>query len=201
MLDYLFREGPAHRVDVIRATSLSRATVSKLIGELQAQGLVAERRTPLTVAGRSGRPPTLLALNPALGAFGGVDFGHSSVRVAIADVAGTLIAEDRQDLDVDNDAERAIAVAVDGLLGSAGTGRAYRASGCSVSARRSPRPSDATARAWSPPGSCRAGAPSPRSASSRAGSACRCTSATTPTSARWPRSGRALRAAPPTSSI
>ena len=32
VLDYLFREGPARRGDVIRATSLSRATVSKLIG-------------------------------------------------------------------------------------------------------------------------------------------------------------------------
>jgi predicted NBD/HSP70 family sugar kinase len=117
VLEFLFREGPANRVDVIRATSLLRATVSKLIGELQAQGLVAEQRAPLTVAGRSGRPPTLLALNPELGAFGGVDFGHSSVRVAIADVGGKLIAEDRQDLDVDNEAERAIAVAVDGLLG------------------------------------------------------------------------------------
>jgi len=113
VLDYLFREGPARRVDVVRATGLSRATVSKLIGELQAQELVAEQRTALAVAGRSGRPPTLLALNPQIGAFGGVDFGHSSVRVAIADVTGTLLAEDRLDLDVDNAAELAIAAAVD----------------------------------------------------------------------------------------
>ena len=97
--------------------------MSKLIGELQAQGLVAEQRPALTAAGRSGRPPTLLALNPEIGAFGGVDFGHSSVRVAIADVAGKLIAEDRQDLDVDNEAERAIAAAVDGLLGLVGRRR------------------------------------------------------------------------------
>lgn len=115
VLDYLFREGPARRVDVIRATGLSRATVSKLIGELQAQELVVEQRAALGVAGRSGRPPTLLALNPDIGAFGGVDFGHSSVRVAIADVTGTLLAEERLDLDVDNAAELAIAAAVDRL--------------------------------------------------------------------------------------
>ncbi len=114
VLDYLFREGPARRVDVIRATGLSRATVSKLIGELQAQELVAEERPALSVAG-PGRPPTLLTLNPKLGAFGGVDFGHSSVRVAIADVTGTLLAEDRLDLDVDNAAELAISAAVDRL--------------------------------------------------------------------------------------
>lgn len=126
VLDYLFREGPARRVDVVRATGLSRATVSKLIGELQAQELVAEQRTALAVAGRSGRPPTLLALNPKIGAFGGVDFGHSSVRVAIADVTGTLLAEDRLDLDVDNAAELAIAAAVDripALLAQAGLPR------------------------------------------------------------------------------
>ncbi len=116
MLDYLWREGPARRVDVIRATALSRATVSKLIGELQAQGLVAEqRRGPDGRRALPGGPPTLLALNPEIGAFGGVDFGHSSVRVAIADVAGTLLAEDRHDLDVDNDAELAIAAAVERL--------------------------------------------------------------------------------------
>ncbi len=115
VLEFLFRGGPASRVDVIRGTDLSRATVSKLVGELQAQGLVAERRSPVAVAGRSGRPPALLTLNPELGAFGGVDFGHGSVRVALADLAGTLLAETRAELDVDNEAERAIRVAVEGL--------------------------------------------------------------------------------------
>ncbi|MFL5861500.1 MAG: MarR family transcriptional regulator, partial [Solirubrobacteraceae bacterium] len=41
VLDFLWREGPANRVDVMRGTALSRATVSKLVGELQAHGLVA----------------------------------------------------------------------------------------------------------------------------------------------------------------
>jgi predicted NBD/HSP70 family sugar kinase len=115
VLDYLFREGPARRVDLIRATALSRATVSKLIGELQAQRLVVEQGPALTAGGRSGRPPGLLTVNPEIGAFGGVDFGHSSVRVAIADVTGVLVAEDRLDLDVDNAAELAITAAVERL--------------------------------------------------------------------------------------
>lgn len=115
VLDYLWREGPANRVDVVRATDLSRATVSKLVGELQAQGLVAEQRPPITEAGKTGRPPALLALNPEIGAVAGVDFDHSSVRVGLADLAGTLIAETRQELDVDHEAELAIRSAVDGL--------------------------------------------------------------------------------------
>lgn len=116
VLDFLWREGPANRVDVVRATDLSRATVSKLVGELQAQGLVAERPAPVAVAGRAGRPPTLLELNPAIGAVGGVDFDHGSIGVALADLSGVLIAETRHELDVDNQAERAIDLAVDSLL-------------------------------------------------------------------------------------
>jgi predicted NBD/HSP70 family sugar kinase len=117
VLDFLWRQGPVNRVDVVRGTSLSRATVSKLIGELQAEGLVAERResAPPAAAGRIGRPPALLELNPEIGAVGGVDFGHSSVRVGIADLAGRLIAETGHELDVDNQAERAIGLAVSSI--------------------------------------------------------------------------------------
>jgi predicted NBD/HSP70 family sugar kinase len=113
VLDYLFRAGPANRVELVRATDLSRATVSKLIGELQAQGLVDERPAPVAAAGRAGRPPTLLALNPAIGAVGGIDFDHQAVGVGIADLSGALLAERRVELDVDNQAARAIDVAVE----------------------------------------------------------------------------------------
>lgn len=112
VLEYLWREGPASRVQVGRSTGLSRATVSKLVGELQDQGLVAECPPPVVEAGRTGRPPALLALNPAIGAVGGIDFDHESVGVAVADLSGTLLAEAREELDVDNQAERAIGLAV-----------------------------------------------------------------------------------------
>jgi predicted NBD/HSP70 family sugar kinase len=113
VLDYLFRAGPTNRVDLVQATSLSRATVSKLVGELQAQGLVDERPAPVIQTGRAGRPPTLLALNPAIGAVGGIDFDHDAVGVGIADLSGTVLAERRVELDVDNHAKRAIDVAVE----------------------------------------------------------------------------------------
>jgi predicted NBD/HSP70 family sugar kinase len=115
VLDYLFRAGPANRVELVRGTDLSRATVSRLVGELQAQGLVAEQPAPVTAETRAGRPPTLLALNPAIGAIGGIDFDHDGVGVGIADLDGTLLAERRVELDVDNRAERAIEVGVEYL--------------------------------------------------------------------------------------
>ncbi|HZE04511.1 MAG TPA: ROK family transcriptional regulator [Solirubrobacteraceae bacterium] len=115
VLEYLWRQGPASRVDVVRGTALSRATVSKLVGELCAQGMVTESPALLSSTGRAGRPPSLLALNPAVGAVGGIDFDHHVVWLAVADLSGTVIAERRHELDVDNEAERAIELAVVGL--------------------------------------------------------------------------------------
>jgi predicted NBD/HSP70 family sugar kinase len=111
VVDCLWREGPLDRAQVVRDTRLSRATVSRLIGELQAEGLVDERPAP-RASGRSGRPTSLLAIEPRLAAVGGIDFGHGSVRVALADLAGTIVAEARHELDVDNEPHRAIEVAV-----------------------------------------------------------------------------------------
>lgn len=116
IVDILMRGGPASRVDLVRLTGLSRTTVSKLVGELQAEGLVVERRDadadPDGEAPTVGRPPVLLSLNPAAGAAIGIDFGHNLVRVAVADLSGAVVAEDRRDFDVDGDAPGAIVLAV-----------------------------------------------------------------------------------------
>jgi predicted NBD/HSP70 family sugar kinase len=104
---------------------LSRTTVSKLVGELQAEGLVVERGELAAAESPSiGRPPVALTLNPAAGVAVGIDFGHDLVRVAVADLSGTVLRETRRDFDVDADAPGAVALAADlvaGLLAGAGT--------------------------------------------------------------------------------
>ncbi len=121
ILDVLRREGSASRVDLVRDTGLSRTTVSKLVAELQAEGLVVERETAETGngSGAVGRPPVALTLNPSAGSAIGIDFGHDLVRVAVADLSGTVVGEDRRDIDVDSAAAEAIDLAagmVDDLL-------------------------------------------------------------------------------------
>jgi predicted NBD/HSP70 family sugar kinase len=114
IIDVLRRSGQSSRVDLVKATGLSRTTVSKLVGELQADGLVIER--PEVAAGEAspsvGRPAVALTLNPAAGAAIGIDFGHNRVRIAVADLSGTVIAEARRDFDVDHDAQHAIDLGV-----------------------------------------------------------------------------------------
>ena len=132
VVDYLWRAGPAARAQVVRDTRLSRATVSKLVGELQAEGLVAERTAGSH--GRAGRPESLLAIAPGLASVGGIDFGHGSVRVALADLAGTIVAEARHELDVDNDPAAAIEVATAELRRLARRGPRLLSVGAAISA-------------------------------------------------------------------
>lgn len=123
IIDVLRQAGSASRVDLVRDTGLSRTTVSKLVAELQADGLVVEREhgpngsggvSPADEgagSGAVGRPPVALTLNPAAGAAVGIDFGHDLVRVAVADLSGAVIAEARDRIDVDSRAAEAIALA------------------------------------------------------------------------------------------
>jgi predicted NBD/HSP70 family sugar kinase len=125
IIDVLRRTGQASRTDLVRDTGLSRTTVSKLVGELQHEGLVVERGDVTDITAPSvGRPRVALTLNPAAGTAVGIDFGHDLVRVAVADLSGTVLQEARRDFDVDADAQAAVALAaglVDELMAAAGT--------------------------------------------------------------------------------
>jgi predicted NBD/HSP70 family sugar kinase len=126
IVDELRRAGRSSRADLVRTTGLSRTTVSKLVAELQAEGIVVERHDPEpdgALVGGVGRPPVALALAPAAGGAIGVDFGHDFVRVAIADLSGGVLAESRREFDVDRQSPAAIDLAcalIDELLDEAG---------------------------------------------------------------------------------
>jgi predicted NBD/HSP70 family sugar kinase len=127
VIDLLREHGTASRADIARWTGLSRSTVSSLVSDLQDSGLVVEQdgETARTRAG-AGRPPVLLALEPAAGVALGVDFGHSHLRVAVADLSSRILAERHQRLDVDRAATEALDAAaelVDEVLAEAGVGR------------------------------------------------------------------------------
>jgi predicted NBD/HSP70 family sugar kinase/biotin operon repressor len=115
IVDALRRRGTASRADLARETGLSRSTVSTLVADLQASGLVVERneQNGLGRAGQQGRPPVILALDPSAGAAVGIDFDHDKVRVAVSDLSRTVLAEAQSPADVDNDAAGALDIAGD----------------------------------------------------------------------------------------
>jgi predicted NBD/HSP70 family sugar kinase/biotin operon repressor len=106
VIDALRQRGTASRSEIARHTGLSRTTVTTLVNDLQAKGLVVEQ--PLGEVQGRGRPPTLLRLDPSAGAVVGIHFDHRQLRVAVADLSSTVLAEQWQDLDVDRAATTAL---------------------------------------------------------------------------------------------
>src|SRR6476619_7795702 len=80
------------QAELARATGLAPATVSNIVRELAASGLVE------TDPG-SGRRGSSIRLARDAGLVAGVDFGHSHVAVAMGDLTGRLLAEERRRLD------------------------------------------------------------------------------------------------------
>jgi glucokinase-like ROK family protein len=111
VIDTLLERGLASRAEIARRTGLSRTTVSSLVADLVERGLVSERGDVEHPGAQGGRPGVLLALNPSAGVAIGIDFGHSHLRVAVSDLAHTVLAEAEQEMDVDASASDGLAAA------------------------------------------------------------------------------------------
>jgi predicted NBD/HSP70 family sugar kinase len=110
VVDALRLKGAVSRADIARQTGLSRSTVSSLVADLQAAGLVTERAPDGVASGgpQGGRPPVLVALDRSAGAVLGMDFGHGHLRVAVADLSYTVLAEGYVEVEVDTAAREAL---------------------------------------------------------------------------------------------
>ncbi len=102
----LIREGDATtRADLARHTGMARSTVAQRVEVLLAHRLVYEAGES---ASTGGRPPTLLAFNEAAGVVLVADLGVTRGRVALSDLAGTLLVEESHELDIADGPERVL---------------------------------------------------------------------------------------------
>src|SRR5215207_161213 len=124
----LAEAGAVSRADLARRAALAPSTVSAVVSDLQAAGLVVEPADPVHPAERAqvGRPPVLIALHRNAGVVAGVDFGKRHLRMAISDLSHQLLAERNRRLDADLPAREAISLAkllFDDALGEAAVHR------------------------------------------------------------------------------
>src|SRR5690606_31836146 len=109
VLQTLYRSGPVSRADLARATGLTRVTVSDLVADLLADGLVVELGT--RGDSRPGKPATLLDIHRDGYCIVGVDLSEYGVfRGAVLDLDGHLL-------------ERGEVAIQDGVVGAAATER------------------------------------------------------------------------------
>lgn len=107
VMEVLRIQGRTSQSDIARATGLSRTTVHTVIGQLKESGVVVEVDGKRPEAG-GGRPAVQLVLRNTSRAVLGIDFGHSHVQVAVADLAHNVLAERHRDLDVNHRATEAL---------------------------------------------------------------------------------------------
>ncbi|MEC3997605.1 ROK family transcriptional regulator [Actinacidiphila sp. DG2A-62] len=128
VLEALHTAPRSSRPELVRVTGLSRATVSSLIADLIAVGLVTEDETADdSEPRRTGRPAQALSLVPTAGYAIGADIGHQHVRVILCDLFGTVLWEHWVAKEVDRAPEETldlVAVLVGRALQETGTDRA-----------------------------------------------------------------------------
>ncbi len=126
VIDALRERGVASRAELARITGLSRSTVSTIVGDLLEAGVAGERDGQPAGETHAGRPPVMVSLTDSAGLALGIDFGHRHLRVAVADLSHTVLAETWREMDVDHSSEEGLETAVefvDHVLEDAGVDR------------------------------------------------------------------------------
>jgi predicted NBD/HSP70 family sugar kinase len=102
ILNVIKTHGPIARADIANLTDLSPATVTGLTAELIHDGLIFEKQEGTS---RGGRPPILLALDPARVYVAGIKLAEEHAAFALATLNSDIIAKDTIQL-ADRDPQR-----------------------------------------------------------------------------------------------
>ncbi len=101
IVESLKHHGHLTQVELAGSTGLSPATVSNIVKELAASGVLNT-----SVTSRSGRRATEVTLARKLGLVAGLHFSSRHLRVAISDVGRTVVAENHVPLALDHRHDR-----------------------------------------------------------------------------------------------
>lgn len=126
LLTLLLTYGPLHRAGLARRAELSRTTVSTIVNDLVARGLVVVSDEPPTITDRDGRAREMLAVNPSAAVVAGINYTFDGVWVHISDLSWRQLAGAGEGLDPELGPDARISVGVDLLdrvLAGIGLGR------------------------------------------------------------------------------
>jgi predicted NBD/HSP70 family sugar kinase len=103
LVEFLLAHGPSTQAELARGTGLSTATVSNIVRDLAAKGVVAT--SPVT---SSGRRALLVQLADTGDIAAGVDFGRRHVRIVLCTLGYAVLAEQELALPLGYDVSEAI---------------------------------------------------------------------------------------------
>jgi len=88
VIRFIHNEAPVSRSQIAQATGLNKSTVSSLVEDLLERKLVHETGTNSV---GTGRPATLLEINPAAGGIIGIELGVDFIAIALADLTANIL--------------------------------------------------------------------------------------------------------------
>jgi glucokinase-like ROK family protein len=88
VLRYIHNDAPVSRAQIAHITGLNKSTVSSLVEELLDRKLIHETGTNSV---GTGRPATLLEINPQAGGIIGVELGVDFVSIALTNFTGNIL--------------------------------------------------------------------------------------------------------------
>ena len=88
VLRYIHNEAPVSRAQIAQATGLNKSTVSSLAEDLLKRKLIHE--TGINSVG-TGRPATLLEINPRAGGIIGTELGVDFIAIVLTDFTGNIL--------------------------------------------------------------------------------------------------------------
>ena len=103
LLQYLRDGVPRTRSELAAATGLGRSTIAQRVDVLVASDLIG---TVGEATSSGGRPPAQFAFNPGARVVLAADVGATHVRLAVTDLAATVLASELVDMDIAIGAER-----------------------------------------------------------------------------------------------
>jgi predicted NBD/HSP70 family sugar kinase len=92
VLKVLRERGALSSADIARLSGLAKSTVSGAVAKLRDAGVIAESSRPRAKGSQTGRPATLLTLNPRVGGVVGIMMDIDEIRAVLADVSHAVLA-------------------------------------------------------------------------------------------------------------
>jgi glucokinase-like ROK family protein len=105
LLELAYFNVPISRLELSQLSGLSPATVTNVIADLLAEGIINELGSQES---QGGRPRTILNINPAFGYFIGIEVGETHIHVELLDLKLTKLGETHHDIAPDDNQPTAI---------------------------------------------------------------------------------------------
>lgn len=123
VLESLVTHGNRTRRELQSDTSLSRTTLSAIIGDLRQRGILSENDQLFHNGTRNGRPTKVLSLNPDAGAAVGIELGRRRVSVSVTGFDGSAVAHEQRIVSTSLALDAKVQLAADIIDGLVTSGR------------------------------------------------------------------------------